>query len=171
MALALGSGTAAGLLMSLVVLLVVCPAPISASLPKRPHTFTVYVHENRGTGENSTLRTVTNSTLGLVSVLNQPLREGVLPTSKLIGKQVGMTTELGFSGEALYGAFDFQIQSGYYNGTFLAQGSQNILLPVRTLAILGGTGDFYLARGYATITTVAGSATTGVYKYVVNFKY
>lgn len=121
---------------------------------------------------------VTKSSLGFVAVVNQRLTEGPLATSKHIGQEVGTIAQLGFTAEALYGSFDVQIQSDEYNGTFLFQGVFNLQLPVRTLAVVGGTGDFHLARGYATFSTFFAAPTpVGVpsinvtYLYNIHFKY
>lgn len=158
------------LLLFLLLLLVVCPVPISASHPKRPHNFTFYLQET-----NSTLVHLTNSTLGSFAVLNQPLMtEGVLPTSKVIGREYGFLTQLGVTLEAMYAGFEFKIdQSDKYSGTFMVQGAFSLGTPVRTLVVVGGTGDFYLARGYVTFTQVAlnralGSATQ---KYTTYFEF
>lgn len=159
----------------LLLLLVVCPVlPISALDPKRPETLTFYVQEVEGSGDNSTLRVLTNAfPSGFFAVLYNNITEGPLTTSKQIGTELGSVTSFGLTGKTIYGAFDMQIQSDEYNGTFLVQGAFDLTVPSRTLVVLGGTGDFYLARGSATFTTspVQSPGVSVVYKYVVQFEY
>lgn len=156
------------LLLFLLLLVAVCPVPISTSHTKRPHRFTFYVQETP-----STVTFLTNSTLGSFSVLDSPLiTEGVLPTSNVIGTEHGFLAQIGRTREAVYAGFEFNIdQSDKYRGTFLVQGVFNFNNRVRTLAIVGGTG---LARGHVTFTTAAGNQVPGTansLKYVANFEY
>lgn len=158
-------------LLLLLLLVVVCPVPTSARLlPKRPHKLTFYLQETP-----STVNYLTNSTLGSFSVLGQPLMtEGVLPTSKVIGMEHGYLAQVGSGRDAVYAGLEFKIdQLDNFKGTFLVQGVFNLSNPVRTLVIVGGTEDFYLARGHVTFSTAASNRAldTATLKYEAHFKF
>lgn len=160
-----GAKSAQILLVGLLLLLVFSPIQTEARHPRRPKVFTTYLHEYLG----KTNVALTNSTLGTISVVDQELRDGpVAANSTLVGKQVGMISFLSLP--TIYAAFDFKIASAEYNGSFLIQGQLDLFAPTRTVAVIAGTGDFFLARGYATSTTISTGVPT-VYKFVVKFKY
>ena len=74
-----------------------------------------------------------------------------------MGKQYGQVTSFNElqNGEIwLYGSFDMRITTKSYNGSFLLQGAYNVFTTYRTIPIIGGTGEFYQAKGYAITSTV-----------------
>ena len=94
-------------------------------------------------------------------------------TSAVVGKQIGSISAFygiteQYAGENttspdgsfyIYASFDHRISTEEYEGTFLLQGSYSDVDNTRTLAVVGGTGDFLMARGYAVVTFVQGNAT------------
>ncbi|ERM96790.1 hypothetical protein AMTR_s04866p00003970 [Amborella trichopoda] len=75
---------------------------------------------------------------GMVRVMDQPLTEGPILTSKMIGKA----------------------QEGKFNGSELTVVGRNLILnKVREMSVVGGNGVFRLARGYARLRTYSFNAT------------
>lgn len=112
-----------------------------------------------------------NETIGLLS---QNLTDGAnATTSERLGMQYGSGTST--NKKDVYGALfsylmlDNHIDTDEYSGTFLIQGTVNESSPSRVLSIIGGTGDFFLARGYAISTTPDGAA--GTFRYECHFDY
>ncbi|KQJ89188.1 dirigent protein 22 [Brachypodium distachyon] len=91
---------------------------------------------------------------GLVTVMDDPLTEGPEPGSAAVGRAQGMylasdQAQLGF-----LQAMNIVLQSGPYNGSSLAVLGRNCpLTDVREMPIVGGTGVFRFARGYALART------------------
>jgi hypothetical protein len=74
----------------------------------------------------------------------------------------------------LFFAYDLHLKTEMYTGTVLFQGAAEISAPTPLMfPIVGGTGDFYLARGHASVTFVEGNAstTTGVLGYELHFVF
>ncbi|GLJ04897.1 hypothetical protein SUGI_0005950 [Cryptomeria japonica] len=99
--------------------------------------------------------TKTSATLfGKVFVLDDPLTEGPEPTSKLVGKAQGLYASAGQEDFHLLMAVTFVFQGGKFNGSTLAMvGNNAVLKEVREMPIVGGSGKFRLARGYALART------------------
>jgi hypothetical protein len=144
-------------------------AEASSNIPKKPLRFLFYQQESIGTGTNATVIPVTSSTLGVINLLRQPLTEGPDRNSTAIGMQYGMVsypTDSNGSAVGLPATFiayvgaNAQILTEQYNGTFSFQGAVDLLQPVRSIPITGGTGDFVSAKGYVIQTFVVGNSST-----------
>ncbi|OMO92815.1 Plant disease resistance response protein [Corchorus olitorius] len=91
---------------------------------------------------------------GAILMADDPLTETPDPNSKLIGRAQGIygsaaQTELG-----LIMAMSFCFTDGIYNGSSVSiLGKNSAMNPVREMPIVGGTGLFRLARGYALAKT------------------
>ncbi|KAH7443552.1 hypothetical protein KP509_02G039800 [Ceratopteris richardii] len=106
-----------------------------------------------------------SSTLGLTFVFDDKLTEGPHPDSTEIGRGQGMYTvaSLGNGLPALFLTFTAVMHrpSLYDGSTICLQGSDRTFLKEREIAIVGGTGRFRLARGYAILSTITFKASTG----------
>ncbi|XP_051147109.1 dirigent protein 22-like [Andrographis paniculata] len=115
------------------------------------------------TAKNPTVVTVAESNLtktsptsfGLVRVMDDPLRVGPQPESKLVGRAQGIYVAAGLEEVALLLTLNYVFTDGPYNGSTLSVlGHNPILHTYREIPILGGSGVFRLARGIATAKTV-----------------
>lgn len=122
-----------------------------------PTTLVFYQHEEVGIN----IVTITNSSLGFLSVADVPLTETADPASTEVGRWYGIGSTVTPS-TTIYVSQDYHIQWSAKNlsGTFVIQSAVTVTLPVRELVIVGGTGSFYLARGYSLATYVSGNYTT-----------
>ena len=144
-------------------------AQTSTNIPKRPLRLQFYQQET-GNGTNATLRDVTSSTLGVITLLRQPLTEGPDRNSTAIGMQYGMGSIQTDNGSPsglpatyiIYVGANFQIMTKEYNGTFSIQGAMDLLQPERNLPITGGTGDFLSAKGYVIQTIATGNLSSNL---------
>jgi hypothetical protein len=101
---------------------------------------------------------VTNTSktgFGAVVVIDDPLTEGPdLKTSKPLGRAQGTYIAAGKDQLSLMMSMNFVFQAGKYNGSTLAIMGRNAAFDaVREMAIVGGTGVFRMARGYAQART------------------
>ncbi|XP_059435040.1 dirigent protein 23-like [Corylus avellana] len=115
----------------------------------------VRVAQAAGTNKSPTL-------FGVVMIADDPLTEKPDPDSKLVGRAQGLYGSAGQQELALIMALNFGFVDGIYNGSSISLlGKNPALQPVREIAIVGGTGVFRLARGYAIAHTYWFNATTG----------
>ncbi|ERN13405.1 dirigent protein 11 [Amborella trichopoda] len=98
---------------------------------------------------------------GQVVVVDDPMTEGPELTSKLIGKAQGLYAPSSQSEISLSEAVNFVFIDGKFNGSTLSvMGRNPILYKERELWIIGGSGAFRLARGYALKQTYSFDTTT-----------
>ncbi|XP_008241179.1 PREDICTED: dirigent protein 21-like [Prunus mume] len=99
----------------------------------------------------------TNTSLtafGAVVVMDDPLTVGPELGSKLVGKAQGIYASASQSELGLLMAFNFVFVEGKYNGSTLSVlGRNSVLSEVREMPIVGGSGLFRFARGYAHAST------------------
>ncbi|KAI3936106.1 hypothetical protein MKX01_036377 [Papaver californicum] len=100
---------------------------------------------------------------GTLRMIDDPLTEGSDPSSKVVVRAQGL---YGFSGQAqlsLIAAISYVFtDEKLKNGSSLSLLSHNpILNPIRELAIVGGTGSFRFASGFAKIKTLFFNFTSG----------
>lgn len=99
---------------------------------------------------------------GVVMMADDPLTQTPDPNSKLVGRAQGLYGSAGQQELALIMALNFGFVDGIYNGSSISLlGKNPALHPVREMAIVGGTGIFRLARGYAIAQTHWFNTTTG----------
>ncbi|CAN1144348.1 Dirigent protein 21 [Linum perenne] len=100
--------------------------------------------------------TNTSSTLfGLLSVIDDPLTSGPEPNSKLVGRAQGVYASASQSDVGLLMAMNFAFVEGKYNGSTLSVLGRNaVMSPVREMPVIGGSGVFRFARGYAQAKTL-----------------
>ena len=96
----------------------------------------------------------TKNSFGSVSMIDDPLTEGPELSSKLLGKAQGFYG-LASQGEvALLMAMNFHFVQGKYNGsTITILGRNPVFDKVREMPVIGGSGFFRFARGYAHAST------------------
>ncbi|GLT61922.1 hypothetical protein SLA2020_345920 [Shorea laevis] len=91
---------------------------------------------------------------GQVFVMDDPLTLGPNITSKPVGRAQGIYASASQSEWAFLMALNFVFMEGKYNGSNLSiLGRNPILSDVREMPIVGGSGVFRFARGYAQART------------------
>ncbi|CAN1306974.1 Dirigent protein 21, partial [Linum perenne] len=95
---------------------------------------------------------------GSITIMDDPITSG--PTrdsprdSPLVGRAQGVYIGASQSTFGLLMAMNFVFVGGEYNGSSLAiMGRNEVPLKVRELPVVGGTGVFRLAKGYALLKT------------------
>jgi hypothetical protein len=112
-------------------------------------------------GPNPTAVTIVNppsnssqTRFGLIRMIDNPLTQGPESSSKLLGRAQGFYASASQEDISLLVAQNFVFVEGKYNGSTIALMGRNSLLDkVRELSVIGGSGLFRLARGYALLTT------------------
>ncbi|XVE48891.1 hypothetical protein DITRI_Ditri01bG0038000 [Diplodiscus trichospermus] len=99
---------------------------------------------------------------GAMLMADDPLTETPDPNSKLLGRAQGLYGSAGKTELGLIMAMSFCFTDGIYNGSSISiLGKNSAMSPVREMPIVGGTGVFRLARGYALAKTHWFDITTG----------
>ncbi|URD78143.1 Proteasome complex subunit Rpn13 ubiquitin receptor, partial [Musa troglodytarum] len=128
-----------------------------------------YMHDTLSGSTPSAVRVVrvSNATVlgfGDVVVTDDPLTEGPDLRSAPVGRSQGLYSMVsqGTGDAALLLGLNLVFTEGSRNGSTLAVlGWDAVYLPVRELPVVGGSGVFRLARGYALIKTYSLNTTTG----------
>ncbi|XP_050366066.1 dirigent protein 23-like [Argentina anserina] len=126
----------------------------------------VRVAQATGTEKSPTL-------FGALFMADDPLTETPDPNSKLVGRAQGLYGLSGHQELGLIMAMSFSFTEGTYNGSSISIFGKNpITNPIRELPVVGGTGAFRFARGYAIAHTywlnAAGDAIVGYNVTVVH---
>ncbi|OIV99564.1 hypothetical protein TanjilG_17374 [Lupinus angustifolius] len=99
---------------------------------------------------------------GEITMADDPLTETPDPKSKLLGRAQGLYASSCQQELGLMMALSYSFIDGPYNGSsFTILGKNSAMNPVREMPIVGGTGLFRLARGYALAKTNWFDPTTG----------
>lgn len=99
---------------------------------------------------------------GLVMMADDPLTEGPEPTSRVLGRAQGLYGSAGQEELSLIMALSYAFTGGDYDGSSLSiMGRNPAMQPVRELPIVGGTGVFRMARGFAMAKTYSLDIATG----------
>ena len=102
------------------------------------------------------------SMFGMVNVMDDPLTEGPELGSQPVGRAQGLYMGSDQARMGFLQAMNLVFTSGAYNGSTLALLGRNCPLDaVRELPVVGGTGAFRFARGYALLRTHWLDARTG----------
>ncbi|XP_006662778.1 dirigent protein 22-like [Oryza brachyantha] len=129
----------------------------SSSAPTHLH---FYFHDKVSKPSPSAVRVVdpvdpsSRSFFGMVNIMDDALTEGPEPESKPMGRAQGMymgsdQAKLGF-----LQAMNLVLTGGPYNGSVVTVLGRNCPLDdVREMPVIGGTGDFRFASGYAQART------------------
>ncbi|KAF7111847.1 hypothetical protein CFC21_111807 [Triticum aestivum] len=136
-----------------------------------------YMHQTL-TGPNATEVTSVQSplgggaTFGQITVLDNELRDG--PNrwrSSPLGRFQGLVAEVGLAGTpGLLSAANVVFTAGRHRGSTLAMlGTvQNLRVTVER-SVVGGTGEFRMARGYSSMVYMAGPSTPNNDVYMIDF--
>ncbi|KAI4311567.1 hypothetical protein MLD38_036452 [Melastoma candidum] len=112
---------------------------------------------------------------GVVFVMDDPLTVSPDNTSKVVGRAQGVSASASQKDVSLLLAFNFFFTEGKYNGSMLSVLWRNAPLEdLRELPILGGSGLFRFAQGYAHARThyldiVTGDAIVKYDVYVLHY--
>ncbi|KAF0893902.1 hypothetical protein E2562_031435 [Oryza meyeriana var. granulata] len=113
-----------------------------------------FFHEVFTAGPNGTTATVAppargdGSFFGFVGVIDDMLREGADPASRLIGRAQGITAGSSLSDGAITTLLNLVFTDGPYGGSTLQVFGRALLSTVMERPVVGGTGAFRMARGY-----------------------
>ncbi|KAI4348807.1 hypothetical protein L6164_009484 [Bauhinia variegata] len=99
---------------------------------------------------------------GAVVMADDPLTVGPSPTSKLVGKAQGIYACAAQDEAGLLMVMNYVFTEGKYNGSTLSVlGRNKVFNEVREMPIVGGSGVFRFARGYAQAKTHTFDLKTG----------
>ncbi|XP_038707757.1 dirigent protein 23-like [Tripterygium wilfordii] len=99
---------------------------------------------------------------GGIVMIDDPLTVTPDPNSKLVGRAQGLYGSAGQTEFSLIMAVSLRFMDGGYNGSSLSiSGTNPASNPVRELPIVGGTGIFRMARGFAIAHTYFFNSTSG----------
>jgi hypothetical protein len=119
-----------------------------------------YFHDILDGTNPTAIRIVTPQNLsvggfGATYMIDDLLTEGLEPTSKPVGRAQGMYAVASQHDLGLLMVINFAFLEGIYNGSALSiLGRNPVFHAVREMPIVGGSGVFRLARGYALAKTV-----------------
>ncbi|KAI3826336.1 hypothetical protein L1987_00383 [Smallanthus sonchifolius] len=115
------------------------------------------VHGDHATAVRVAEAPTTNTSrtsFGVIAIIDDPLTVGPEPTSKIVGRAQGMYASASLSESRLLMALNYVFVEGKYNGSTLSiLGSNSVFSKVREMPIVGGSGLFRFARGYALAKT------------------
>ncbi|KAJ7520167.1 hypothetical protein O6H91_20G070300 [Diphasiastrum complanatum] len=116
-----------------------------------------YMHDNVLVPNATTISVAgpgsSNGGFGTVVIMDDLLTEGPSPYSKLVGRGQGTYILDSLVAVDLLLTFSAVFDTSKYNGTLSFHGSDRTNLKQREIAVVGGTGVFRFARGYAIIET------------------
>ena len=107
-------------------------------------------------------RTTTTGRFGQIVMIDNALTEGANLSSKVIGRAQGFYATAALEEPGFLMTHNYYFIDGVYKGSTLAiLGRNNIFEKRREMAVVGGTGYFRLAKGYAVAKTVSFNQTSG----------
>ncbi|KAL2937176.1 Dirigent protein 23 [Bienertia sinuspersici] len=112
----------------------------------------------------------TSSTFGSLFMADDALTVSPDPNSKLVGRAQGLLGSAAQEEQSLIMGLSFGFVDGVYNGsTVVIFGQNSVMNPVREFPVVGGTGVFRMARGYAIAQTYSADLTTfnAIVRYIV----
>ncbi|KAL6007771.1 hypothetical protein ACLOJK_033273 [Asimina triloba] len=120
-----------------------------------PKPTTIQVAAAQSTRNSSTF-------FGSLYIIDDPLTEGSDPKSKMLGRAQGFYASASQEEVGLMMGMNFAFSDGKYNGsTITILGRNTVFSEVREMPVLGGSGLFRFARGYAHAQTHSFNLTTG----------
>ncbi|KAL9275340.1 Dirigent protein 21-like protein [Drosera capensis] len=106
--------------------------------------------------------TVPASSFGYVFMADDPLTVGPELSSKKVGRAQGMYASAAMETLGLLMAFNFVFTEGVYNGSYVSLFGRNAVFSgVREMPIVGGSGVFRFATGFAKAKTYSVDLETG----------
>ncbi|KAJ9697808.1 hypothetical protein PVL29_007101 [Vitis rotundifolia] len=154
--------------------------PQKMKIPKEKVSLFKLYWQDVVSGSNATSVTViealNNSSpyFGMVNIIDNSLTVEPNLSSKTVGKAQGFYASTGQEDSSLLMVMNFAFTDGKYNGsTFTVVGRNNVNAEVREMPIIGGSGLFRFARGYALASTYSfndnGDATIEYNCYVIHY--
>ncbi|KAK4419780.1 Dirigent protein 21 [Sesamum alatum] len=131
------------------------PAPKASHIVEKMSHLHFYFHDIFS-GKHPTAITVAGreNKFGGTVITDDPLTEGVEHRSKVVGRAQGMYAWSSLDAASLLVVMNFEFIEGKYNGSsFSLLGRNPFLETVREMPVVGGTGLFRFARGYALAKT------------------
>ncbi|KAJ9559198.1 hypothetical protein OSB04_013812 [Centaurea solstitialis] len=102
----------------------------------------------------ATVTNTSNSLFGIVVMIDDPLTMGPERTSKIVGRAQGLYASADIDEFGLLMVLNYVFVEGKYNGSTLSILGRNLVMSTtREMPIVGGTGLFRFARGYALAKT------------------
>jgi hypothetical protein len=149
------------------------------SAPKESR-LTLHVHEIRGPPKPTLIAAagpgandLTKIGFGSFLVFDNEIRDGPDRGSALLGRERGygpISDLKGEQGIQLTSTMFFNPQSRY-NGTLSFHGNVGGPNPITELLVLGGTGDFRGAKGYALVETLKATPLEVVFRWSIYLSY
>ncbi|KAL5707761.1 hypothetical protein ACHQM5_018623 [Ranunculus cassubicifolius] len=103
-----------------------------------------------------------NTAFRALTLVDNPLTTGLELNTTHVGRIQGLMAAAGKDEIALFSAFNMVFTVGKYNGSTISiYGRNNIMAPVREFPIIGGSGRFRFATGYAELRTAMYTPATG----------
>ncbi|MBA0669911.1 hypothetical protein Goklo_029694 [Gossypium klotzschianum] len=144
------------------------PSSLGLKKPEKLSHLHFYFHDVV-TGKNVTAvrvskapTTTKSSPFGAAAVMDDPLTISPDIGSKLVGKAQGIYALASQTEASLLMAFNFAFVEGKYNGSNLSVLGRNpVFSGVREMPVIGGSGVFSFARGYAEARTHTFDLKTG----------
>ncbi|KAJ0105866.1 hypothetical protein Patl1_17604 [Pistacia atlantica] len=152
------------------LLLVASPSALasrkSSKYPKPCKQIVLYYHDilfgrTRNILSNSTSYRITNATnlgnyqFGSLIIFDDPITKDENLRSPPVAAAQGMYVYDMRTDYSTFFAFSLIFNSTEHKGTINIMGSDPLGAPTRDLSVVGGTGDFFMARGIVTFTTEA----------------
>ncbi|XAR60443.1 hypothetical protein NMG60_11033826 [Bertholletia excelsa] len=102
------------------------------------------------------------TSFGFMAMIDDALTVGPDLSSKMVGRAQGFYASASQKEVGLLMVMNFLFTEGNYNGSSITVLGRNaVFSPVREMAVMGGTGAFRWARGYAQAKTYKFTPTTG----------
>lgn len=127
-----------------------------------------YFHDNIK-GKNPTAMQIVGAPngsiagLGTTFMMDDPLTEGPSPSSKLVGRSQGIYAIASQHEFSLLMVLNFFFTEGIYNGSTLSiLGRNPVLEKVREMPVVGGSGVFRYAMGFALAKTYMFDSNSGI---------
>ncbi|KAI3511961.1 hypothetical protein L1887_19123 [Cichorium endivia] len=104
----------------------------------------------------------TLSQFGIVTVMDDPLTMEPKPGSKVVGRAQGIYASADLKELGFLMVLNYYFTEGKYNGSSLSiLGRNAVFMSMREMSVVGGTGLFRFARGYAQAKTYSFDLKTG----------
>ncbi|KAI3738536.1 hypothetical protein L2E82_28571 [Cichorium intybus] len=102
----------------------------------------------------SAISNTSRTGFGLVVMIDDALTVGPEPSSKIVGRAQGIYASADLSEVGMLMVMNYVFVEGKYNGSTLSiLGRNSVFSPARELPVVGGSGLFRFARGYALAKT------------------
>ncbi|CAN0879136.1 Dirigent protein 21 [Linum grandiflorum] len=145
-------------------------SPATFRLKKEKLSHLHFYFHDTNSGSNPTTITIAQASssnrsatgFGVTNMMDDPLTVGPEPTSKVVGRAQGIYGSASQSEVGLLMALNFVFVEGKYNGSTLSVLGRNaVMSSVREMPVIGGSGLFRFARGYAKAKTRVFDIKTG----------